>query len=53
MATIKNGVNLDNIQSLVSAIENDPKVANVQFKAKSKWLGSTKAEVEVHELLSN
>lgn len=53
MATIKNGVNLDNIQGLLDAIQQDPKVANVQFKAKSKWLGSTQAEVEIHPLHSN
>lgn len=53
MATIKNGVNLDNIQGLTDAIKSDPSVANVQFKAKSTWLGSTQSEVEVHELLSN
>jgi len=53
MTKIRNGVNLSNIENLLGAIEKDPKVANVQFKAKSQWLGSTKAEVEVHELLSD
>ncbi len=53
MATIKNGINLDSIENLVNAIKADPAVANVQFKAKSKWLGSTQAEVQVHELHSN
>lgn len=53
MATMKNGVNLDNIENLVGAIHENPKVANVQFKAKSKWLGSTQSEVEIHELHSD
>ncbi len=53
MATIKNGVNLDNIQQLVGAIQQDPTVANVQFRARSKWIGGTKAEVTVSELHSN
>jgi uncharacterized OsmC-like protein len=53
MATIKNGINLDNIQALVGAIEQDPKVANVQFRAKSEWIGGTKASVTVSELNSN
>lgn len=53
MANIRNGVNLDNISGLLEAIEADPKVANVQFRARSKWLGGTKAEVTVSELLSN
>lgn len=52
-ANVKNGVNLDNIQSLLDAISADPKVANVQFRARSKWLGGTQAEVTVSELHSN
>lgn len=53
MANIRNGVNLDNIDGLVNAIKEDPDVAKVQFKAKSKWLGGTKAEVTISELHSN
>ncbi|MBT8218880.1 MAG: OsmC family protein [Bacteroidia bacterium] len=53
MGNVKNGVMLDNIDALVTAIKDDPAVANVQFKAKSKWLGGTQAEVTVSELHSN
>ena len=53
MTTLKNGVNLTNIQGLLDAIDQDPAVADVQFRARSKWLGSTQAEVTVHELMSN
>ncbi len=53
MPNIKNGVNLDNIEALVGAIQNDPKVAQVQFKAESEWKGGTKAAVTVSELFSN
>lgn len=53
MANIRNGVDLDNIQSLLDAIKADKTVANVQFKAKSTWLGGTKSEVTVSELHSN
>ncbi len=53
MGNIKNGVMLDNINALTTAITGDKDVAKVQFKAKSKWLGGTKAEVTVSELHSN
>lgn len=53
MANIKNGVNLDNIEALVGAIQNDPEVAKVQFKASSEWKGGTQASVTVSELFSN
>ncbi|WP_075349960.1 OsmC family protein [Algoriphagus marinus] len=53
MPNIKNGVNLDNIEALTGAIKNDPKVALVQFKAKSEWKGGTKTSVTVSELFSN
>ena len=53
MATTKNGIILENIDQLTTAISEDPDVAKVQFKAKSKWLGGAKAEVTVSELHSN
>lgn len=53
MSNIKNGVDLDNIQGLLGAIENDPKVAQVQFKAQSEWIGGTQSEVTISEMFSN
>ncbi|GAA0877249.1 OsmC family protein [Algoriphagus jejuensis] len=53
MSNVKNGVDLDNIQALVGAIQSDPAIAKVQFKAQSEWKGGTKASVTVSELFSN
>lgn len=53
MPNIKNGVILDNIEQLVGAIQQDPNVAKVQFKAKSEWNGGTQAKVTISEMFSN
>lgn len=50
MATIRNGVNLDNIQQLIGAIEENPDLAKVKFMASSTWKNGTKTEVKVSEL---
>lgn len=50
MSTTNNGVILENIQNLVDAVKENPGLANVTFKAKSQWLGGTKAEVSISEL---
>ena len=47
---IKNGVNLTNIKNLIGAIGEDANLANVVFKARSSWGGSTKADVRVGPL---
>jgi len=53
MDNVRNGVMLDPINDLVGAIQGDPDVAKVQFKARSEWKGGTQAEVTISELLSN
>ncbi len=53
MPNIKNGVVLDNIEQLVGAIQQDPNVAKVQFKAQSEWIGGTQAKVTISEMFSN
>jgi uncharacterized OsmC-like protein len=53
MATIRNGVILDNIENLVNACKENPDTAKVQFQAKSKWIGGTQAEVTISEMHSN
>ncbi len=53
MENVRNGVMLDPINELVSSIQSDPNVAQVQFVAKSEWKGGTQAEVTISELYSN
>lgn len=53
MATVRNGVILDNIENLVNACKENPDTAKVQFKASSKWRGGTQAEVTISEMFSN
>lgn len=50
--TAQNGVNLANVQGLIEAIKGTPALANVTFKANSKWLGGTKAETTVTDLMA-
>ncbi len=52
MATIRNGVNLDNIQQLVEAVKADAEVANVKFVANSTWQQGTKTEVTINNWYS-
>ena len=49
---MRNGVNLTNIEALVGAIEDNPALAEVQFKASSTWLGGTQAQVEINSLMA-
>lgn len=48
--TKDNGVNLGNIGGLIGAIKENPKLANVTFKAKSVWKGGTRTEATISEL---
>lgn len=52
MSTIRNGVNLTNIENLLGAIQENPGLAEVQFKATSTWLGGTQAKVQINSLMA-
>lgn len=47
---IVNGVDLKKIEGLVNAIKENPDLAKVTFHARSTWLGSTKAKVNIGPL---
>lgn len=53
MTPSDNGINLENINTLVNNIQQDEDIAKVKFKAKSDWLGGTKAAVTISEIYSN
>ena len=52
METIRNGVNLTNIEQLVTAIKGNPKLAEVTFQARSVWKGGTQAECHIGPLVA-
>lgn len=47
-----NGVNLTDIENLVSAIGQDPNLAQVQFQARSVWRGGTQAECHIGPMMA-
>jgi len=49
---IRNGVNLTEIENLLEAIEENPELANVVFKAKSEWVDGTQAKVSISDLIA-
>jgi uncharacterized OsmC-like protein len=52
MDTIKNGINLSNIEGLIGGINEDPGLAEVQFQARSVWKGGTQAEVSIGPMIA-
>lgn len=46
----RNGVNLGNVEALVSGIKENPALGNVRFSAKSEWKGGTRSEVTISDL---
>jgi uncharacterized OsmC-like protein len=50
MALENNGVQLENIEQLVTLIQSNPDFAKVKFSAKSRWLGGTRTEVTISKL---
>lgn len=50
--TIKNGVNLTNIEGLIGGINDNPSLAEVQFQARSVWAGGTQAEVSIGPMIA-
>lgn len=52
MPKTRNGVNLENIESLVTAIQDNRDLAKVRFVANSHWTGGTRSEVSVSELFA-
>lgn len=50
---MNNGVKLENINTFVNAIKENPDLAKVKFAAKSKWLGGTRTEVAIGPIYAN
>lgn len=49
---IRNGVNVTQLKNLVDTIQQNPDMAKVTFKAKSKWNGGTQAKVNISDLIA-
>lgn len=45
--TLRNGVNVTQLMDTVEAIQNDPELANFEFRASSRWLGGGHARTTV------
>ena len=53
MAEFINGVNLDNINGLIEAIQANNDLAKVRFHASSEWKGGTQSKVTINELYAD
>jgi uncharacterized OsmC-like protein len=47
MATVSNGINVDQLVSTVGAIQQDPKLATMTFQATTKWREGTRSTTDI------
>jgi uncharacterized OsmC-like protein len=46
-ATIRNGINVDQLVSTIGAIQQDPTLAAMTFQATTRWLEGTRSKTEI------
>lgn len=46
-ASIRNGVNVDQLLSTVEAIQQQPQAAKFQFRARTKWIGGAQSQTTI------
>jgi hypothetical protein len=48
--TVRNGINVDQLVGMIGAIQQDPKLATMTFKATTRWQEGTRSTTEIGPL---
>lgn len=48
---IRNGVDIDKLMELISAVKADPKKAQVKFQANTKWISGAYSKTKIRDFI--